>query len=240
MTKISQNDLRALVRETVAKKLGEGWFGGGGGAAAPQVDPGAKAHIDRRMQGVKEDPTRALSIMQFGIQKGEFGPESYDYMYSELEKAGAKAEADKLRDFIQRTNPQMQSPIMDSAQRNGTRITEQELRALIDEAVAQKLSALKEGKLLKEADDPKSEPGTMVPSAKAVVAFSKKCDDLITKMIEEIRKLADDGEELIDPNLLNAPETGSRNELVIHRVGMLRTTANGLATFFERVRRSSP
>lgn len=121
-----------------------------------------------------------------------------------------------------------------------TKITEQELRALIDEAVAQKLSALKEGKLLKEADDPKSEPGTMVPSAKAVVAFSKKCDDLITKMIEEIRKLADDGEELIDPNLLNAPETGSRNELVIHRVGMLRTTANGLATFFERVRRSSP
>ena len=122
-----------------------------------------------------------------------------------------------------------------------TRITEQELRSLIGEAVAKKLAHLKEsGKLLKEAEDMKPELGVQVPSAKAVVAFSKKVDDFITKTIEEARKLADDGEELIEPNLVNAPETGTRNELVIHRVGTLRTIANGLATFFERIRRSSP
>lgn len=107
-------------------------------------------------------------------------------------------------------------------------ITEKELKKLVAEAVEKKLANLKE------------DSGVEVPNAKAVVAFAKKCDDFITATIVEARKLADEGETLIDPNLLNAPETGTRNELVIHRVGTLRTIANGLATFFERIRRFSP
>jgi hypothetical protein len=86
----------------------------------------------------------------------------------------------------------------------------------------------------------REDSGTEVPNAKAVVAFAKKCDDLITETIVKFKDLADDGEKLIDSNLLNAPETGTRNELVIHRIGTLRTIANGLSSFFERIRRFSP
>lgn len=109
------------------------------------------------------------------------------------------------------------------------KISEQELKQIVNETVARKL---KEAKILSEA-----ESGVAVPSAKSVVAFTKKCDDLVSEMIEKIKALADEGEELIEPNLLNAPETGTRNELVIQRVGSLRTMANGLSTFFERMRR---
>lgn len=117
------------------------------------------------------------------------------------------------------------------------KITEQELKQIVSEAVTKKLTeaGLVKSKTLKEA----SESGTSVPDAKAVVAFTKECDDLISEMIEKIKALADKGEELIEPNLLNAPETGTRNELVIQRVGSLRTMANGLSTFFERMRRFS-
>jgi hypothetical protein len=107
------------------------------------------------------------------------------------------------------------------------KITETELKKLVKEAVDKKLATLKE------------DAGTDVPSAKGIVAFTKKFDDFLTKTIEEARKLADDGEALIDSNLLNHPEVGTRNEMVIHRVGMLRTIANGMSTFFERVRRFS-
>lgn len=108
------------------------------------------------------------------------------------------------------------------------KISELELKKIVNEAVSKKLANLKE------------DSGTEVPNAKAVVSFAKKCDDAIIETIDRFRKLADEGETLIDPNLLNAPETGTRNELVIHRVGTLRTIANGLATFFERIRRFSP
>lgn len=106
------------------------------------------------------------------------------------------------------------------------RITEKDLKKLVNEAVAKKLASL-----LKE------ESGTQVPDAKNVVAFTKKFDDHITKMIEETRALADEGEGLIDTNLMSHPEVGTRNEWIITRVGMLRTIANSLATTFERVRR---
>lgn len=105
------------------------------------------------------------------------------------------------------------------------RVTEAQLKKLIGEAVAKKLATLNE------------ESGVQVPDAKGVVAFTKKFDDLINKMIEETRALADEGEGLIDSNLMNHPEVGTRNEWVITRVGMLRTIANSLATTFERVRR---
>jgi hypothetical protein len=118
------------------------------------------------------------------------------------------------------------------------KITEQELKQIVSEAVAKKLTEaglVKSKTSLREASD----AGTSVPDSKKVVAFTKECDDLITEMIEKIKALADKGEELIEPNQLNTPETGTRNELVIQRVGSLRTMANGLSTFFERMRRFS-
>lgn len=107
------------------------------------------------------------------------------------------------------------------------KITENDLRKLVNEAVKKKLQ---------EASDT-AEPGTVVPSAKSVVAFSKKFDDLVTKMIEDVRTLADEGEALIESNLTNHPEVGTRNELLIGKIGILRAIANSLATTFERVRR---
>lgn len=112
-------------------------------------------------------------------------------------------------------------------------ITKEELSKLVTEAVARKIDALKEGILKEDA-------GTNVPSAKAVVAFTKKSDDLIIDMIEKVRALSDEGEALIDSNLLNHPEVGTRNELLITRVGTLRTLANSLSTWFERARRMEP
>lgn len=108
------------------------------------------------------------------------------------------------------------------------RVTESALKKLIHEAVAKRLRVLKEES---------GEEGTLVPSAKNVAAFSKKFDDLMTEMIEKTKALADEGEGLIDTNLMNHPEVGTRNELVIGKVGMLRGIANSLATTFERVRR---
>lgn len=108
------------------------------------------------------------------------------------------------------------------------KVSEEQLKKLIHEAVAKKLAVLKEES---------GEEGTLVPSAKNVVAFSKKFDDLMTEMIEKTKALADEGEGLIDTNLMNHPEVGTRNELIIGKVGMLRAIANSLATTFERVRR---
>jgi hypothetical protein len=110
-------------------------------------------------------------------------------------------------------------------------VTESELKQLVGEAVANNLR-----RLLRESDT-NSESGTNIPDAKSVVAFTKKFDQQIEKMIKEVRALADEGEKLIDPNLMNHPEGGTRNEWVIFRVGMLRTISNSLATTFERVRR---
>lgn len=108
------------------------------------------------------------------------------------------------------------------------KITNTELKKLVQEAVDKKLATLKE------------DAGTDVPSAKGIVAFTKKFDDFLTDTVEKAHALADEGEKLIDSNLLNAPEVGTRNEMVIHRVGMLRTIANGISTFFERVKRFVP
>ncbi len=115
------------------------------------------------------------------------------------------------------------------------RISQEQLEKMIKEAIAKKLSPLKE-----EARGEDSEVGTGVPDAKKVVALLKKFDDLIEDTIKKARELADEGEDLIQTNLLSHPEVGTRNELLKNRVGMLRSMANNLATTFERVKRFSP
>lgn len=112
------------------------------------------------------------------------------------------------------------------------KITEQELKNLVNEVVAKKIANIKEAAA--------GDPGTEAPSAKEVVSFMKEFDDFLTETVEKAHKLADKGETLIKENLLNTPETGTRNEVIITRVGMLRSMANGVSTFFERVRRFSP
>lgn len=107
------------------------------------------------------------------------------------------------------------------------KITESELKALIRESIAKKLA-------LKEAS---GEPGTNVPNGKAVADFVMEFKAHINKMVEDTKSLADKGEKLIETNLLNHPEVGTRNELLIQHVGMLRSIANSLATVFERIRR---
>lgn len=108
------------------------------------------------------------------------------------------------------------------------KITEQELKALIGEAVAKKMASLTEAK---------GEPGTDVPNGKAVAEFVMDFSSHINKMVEETKALADKGEALIETNLLNHPEVGTRNELLIQHVGMLRSISNSLATVHERIRR---
>jgi len=105
------------------------------------------------------------------------------------------------------------------------KITQSELKKLVQETVDKKLATLKE------------DVGTEVPSAKGVVAFVKKFDDFLTDTVVKAHELADEGEKLIDSNLLNHPEVGTRNEMLIHRVGMLRTIANSVSTYFERIKR---
>jgi len=107
------------------------------------------------------------------------------------------------------------------------KITESELKALIGEAVKKRLASLKEA----------PESGTSVPNGESVASFIMEFNSHINKMIEDTKKLADKGEALIETNLLNHPEVGTRNELLIQHVGMLRSVANSLATIFERIRR---
>ncbi len=80
----------------------------------------------------------------------------------------------------------------------------------------------------------------LVPDGKKVVALMKDFDDLIEETIEKAKKLADDGEEILQSNILGSPEVKSRNELLKTRIGMLRGIANSLSTTFERMKRSSP
>lgn len=108
------------------------------------------------------------------------------------------------------------------------KITETELRSLINEAVAKKMASISEAK---------GEPGTDVPNGKGVAAFVMEFSSHINKMVEETKALADKGEALIETNLLNHPEVGTRNELLIQHVGMLRSISNSLATVHERIRR---
>lgn len=110
-------------------------------------------------------------------------------------------------------------------------ITEKALKEMINNAVAKKL---------KEAVGEDKNEGTVVPDAKKIVEFTKKFDDLLTKMIVDIRELADEGEGLMRENLLNHPEVGTRNELIIQKVGLLRAMANSISTTWERVRRYMP
>ena len=70
---------------------------------------------------------------------------------------------------------------------------------------------------LREARGEGSEVGTGVPDAKKVVAILKKFDDLIEDTIKKARDLADEGEDLIQTNLLSHPEVGTRNEILKNR-----------------------
>lgn len=85
-----------------------------------------------------------------------------------------------------------------------------------------------------------AENGAEMTSAKDMTAFMKSFDDMIEKSIEDARKLADEGEDLLKANLLKSAEAEVRNEIVKYRVGMLRTMANNMATVFERVKRFEP
>lgn len=112
------------------------------------------------------------------------------------------------------------------------KITQNQLKKMISETVAKKLATLK------EADE--KDNGMAVPDAKDIVAFTKKFDDHFTDIIVKTKALADEGEALLRTNLTNHPEVGTRNELVIQRVGLLRSMANSLSTTWERVRRYMP
>jgi len=114
------------------------------------------------------------------------------------------------------------------------KMTKLELQTLINEAVAKKVDALKTLSSLKEEKiEKKKGDKTEEATAKQVVAFTKKFDDLVTKMIEDSRSLADAGEELMK----NGEDAKLKNEILLHRVGLLRGIANSMSTVFERCKR---
>lgn len=107
------------------------------------------------------------------------------------------------------------------------KVTAEQLEEIIKESISASL---------KEA----AENGTEMTSAKDMTAFMKSFDKLIEKSIEDARKLADEGEDLLKSNLLKSSEAEVRNEIIKNRVGMLRTMANNMSTVFERIRRFEP
>lgn len=119
------------------------------------------------------------------------------------------------------------------------KVSAQQLEKMIRETIGEMTN---EDKLtnLKEARGTGSEVGTGVPDGEKIASFMKSFDKLIEDTILKTRELADQGEDLIQANLLNHPESGVRNEFLKHKVGMLRSMANNLATVFERVKRFSP
>jgi len=112
------------------------------------------------------------------------------------------------------------------------KMTKLELQTLINEAVAKKLDGLK-ASLKEEKIEKKKGDKTEEATAKQVVAFTKKFDDLVTKMIEDARSLSDDGEELMK----NGEDAKLKNEILVHRIGLLRGMANSMSTVFERCKR---
>ena len=77
----------------------------------------------------------------------------------------------------------------------------------------------------------------IVPDGKKVVALQKDFDAFIEETIEKAKKLADDGEEILRANVLTSPEVATRNEIILTKVGMLRSIANSLSSNYERMRR---
>jgi len=233
--KITKDQLTKLVNEVVAEKLKENPLG-------PVQNPGtANARVDGIVTDMKNASAKGqltdISGINWAVQNGVFGPSEYEYLFSQLEKAGLGEWAQKARRFLGANNPQKQAPGQPTNSRMGEsmKITKEQLTKIVNETVKAKLTSI-----LTEAEAPKPEPGTSVPNAKAVTAWLGKIDALFLDIVERSKALADEGEGMIQENLLNAAETGTRNELIINRIGVLRSVANNLSTYWERMRRYLP
>lgn len=66
--------------------------------------------------------------------------------------------------------------------------------------------------------------------------YLTKVDKVITDTIETCGELIEEGEELMEEDILRLPQVGERNRIILDMIGILRKLKNDLATMPNQTR----